>query len=197
MYKGSRRRLSIARGDMRFGLRFGPHCVCCAVRWANRVRKRVRNAVVEISQNGVYFRRVAPLAQRLEQRPFKSWVVGSNPTGGTAKPLETLTSKGFSIPAILDPNAIRRTHIVRTPNTDRHIIIRAGKHPAILSANAPSSETKPPPTGRILPLADAPTSKTPSQWNNLPVNQSSSGIKLPVTGGNGTQIDLSASEKLQ
>ena len=114
--------------------------------------------------------------------------------GGTAKPLETLASKGFSIPAVLDPNAIRRTHIVRTPNTDRHIIIRAGKHPAILSANAPSSETKPPPTGRILPLADAPTSKTPSQWNNLPVNQSSSGIKLPVTGGNGTQIDLSASE---
>ena len=100
MYKGSRRRLSIARGDMRFGLRFGPHCVCCAVRWANRVRKRVRNAVVEISQNGVYFRRVAPLAQRLEQRPFKSWVVGSNPTGGTTKPLETLDSKGFSIPAI-------------------------------------------------------------------------------------------------
>ena len=76
MYKGSRRRLSIARGDMRFGLRFGPHCVCCAVRWANRVRKRVRNAVVEISQNGVYFRRVAPLAQRLEQRPFSRglWV---------------------------------------------------------------------------------------------------------------------------
>lgn len=128
----------------------------------------------------VYCLTVAPLAQRLEQRPFKSWVVGSNPTGGTSKPLETLASKGFSIPAVLDPNAIRRTHIVRTPNTDRHIIIRAGKHPAILSANAPSSETKPPPTGRILPLADAPTSKTPSQWNNLPVNQSSSGIKLPV-----------------
>ena len=42
-----------------------------------------------------------------------------------------------------------------------------------------------------------PNVQTPSQWNNLPVNQSSSGIKLPVTGGNGTQIDLSASEKLQ
>lgn len=106
MYKGSRRRLSIARGDMRFGLRFGPHCVCCAVRWANRVR----NAVVEISQNGVYFRRVAPLAQRLEQRPFKSWVVGSNPTGGTAKPLETLASKGFQFPRFLAPDAISRTH---------------------------------------------------------------------------------------
>ena len=145
----------------------------------------------------VYCLSVAPLAQRLEQRPFKSWVVGSNPTGGTSKPLETLASKGFSIPAILAPDAIRQAHIVRTPNTDCHIIIRAGKHPAILSANAPSSETKPPPTGRILPLADAPTSKTPSQWNNLPVNQSSSGIKLPVTGGNGTQIDLSASEKFQ
>lgn len=26
---------------------------------------------------------VAPLAQWLEQRPFKSWVVGSSPTGGT------------------------------------------------------------------------------------------------------------------
>ena len=131
MYKGSRRRLSIARGDMRFGLRFGPHCVCCAVRWANRVRKRVRNAVVEISQNGVYFRRVAPLAQRLEQRPFKSWVVGSNPTGGTAKPLETLASKGFQFPRFLAPDAISRTHIVRAPNTDCHIIIRAGKHPAV------------------------------------------------------------------
>ena len=95
MYKGSRRRLSIARGDMRFGLRFGPHCVCCAVRWANRVRKRVRNAVVEISQNGVYFRRVAPLAQRLEQRPFKSWVVGSNPTGGTTNPRNRNGSKDF------------------------------------------------------------------------------------------------------
>ena len=80
---------------MRFGLRFGPHCVCCAVRWANRVRKRVRNAVVEISQNGVYFRRVAPLAQRLEQRPFKSWVVGSNPTGGTVKSLEIGVSGDF------------------------------------------------------------------------------------------------------
>ena len=49
----------------------------------------------------VYCLSVAPLAQRLEQRPFKSWVVGSNPTGGTSKPLETLASKGFSIPAIL------------------------------------------------------------------------------------------------
>ena len=35
---------------------------------------------------GVYFSAVAPLAQRLEQRPFKSWVVGSNPTGGTDGP---------------------------------------------------------------------------------------------------------------
>ena len=69
--------------------------MCCAVRWANRVRKRVRNAVVEISQNGVYFRRVAPLAQRLEQRPFKSWVVGSNPTGGTVKSLEIGVSGDF------------------------------------------------------------------------------------------------------
>lgn len=25
----------------------------------------------------------APLAQLAEQRPFKSWVVGSSPTGGT------------------------------------------------------------------------------------------------------------------
>ena len=33
----------------------------------------------------VYLSAVAPLAQRLEQRPFKSWVVGSNPTGGTLK----------------------------------------------------------------------------------------------------------------
>jgi len=45
--------------------------------------------------------------------------------------LETLDSKGFSIPAVLAPDAIRRAHIVRTPNTDRHIIIRAGKHPAV------------------------------------------------------------------
>ena len=35
----------------------------------------------------------APLAQRLEQRPFKSWVVGSNPTGGT-----TGMVGSFSIP---------------------------------------------------------------------------------------------------
>ena len=33
----------------------------------------------------VYWLFVAPLAQRLEQRPFKSWVVGSNPTGGTCE----------------------------------------------------------------------------------------------------------------
>lgn len=116
--------------------------------------------------------------------------------GGHIETLGNISFQGFFNSRDFDSDAIRQAHIVRTPNTDCHIIIRAGKHPAILSANAPSSETKPPPTGRILPLADAPTSKTPSQWNNLPVNQSSSGIKLPVTGGNGTQIDLSASEKI-
>ncbi|MFR4213975.1 MAG: hypothetical protein ACLT1F_00115, partial [Bifidobacterium longum] len=31
----------------------------------------------------------------------------------------------------LAPDAISRTHIVRVPNTDCHIIIRAGKHPAV------------------------------------------------------------------
>lgn len=36
------------------------------------------------SEYAVYYVAVAPLAQRLEQRPFKSWVVGSNPTGGTS-----------------------------------------------------------------------------------------------------------------
>ena len=43
-------------------------------------------------------------------RLIKSWVVGSNPTGGTAKPLETLASKGFQFPRFLAPDAIRRTH---------------------------------------------------------------------------------------
>ena len=33
--------------------------------------------------NIVYLSAVAPLAQLAEQRPFKSWVVGSSPTGGT------------------------------------------------------------------------------------------------------------------
>ena len=37
------------------------------------------------SEYAVYCVAVAPLAQRLEQRPFKSWVVGSNPTGGTCE----------------------------------------------------------------------------------------------------------------
>ena len=43
----------------------------------------------------VYLGNVAPLAQRLEQRPFKSWVVGSNPTGGTVKSLEIGVSGDF------------------------------------------------------------------------------------------------------
>ncbi len=33
--------------------------------------------------NVVYWASVAPLAQLAEQSPFKSWVVGSSPTGGT------------------------------------------------------------------------------------------------------------------
>ena len=33
--------------------------------------------------NVVYLAFVAPLAQLAEQSPFKSWVVGSSPTGGT------------------------------------------------------------------------------------------------------------------
>ena len=38
----------------------------------------------------VYSGIVAPLAQWLEQRPFKSWVVGSSPTGGTGWPCGTV-----------------------------------------------------------------------------------------------------------
>ena len=48
------------------------------------------------SEYAVYYVAVAPLAQRLEQRPFKSWVVGSNPTGGTANPSEPLAPRDFS-----------------------------------------------------------------------------------------------------
>ena len=145
MYKGSRRRLSIARGDMRFGLRFGPHCVCCAVRWANRVR----NAVVEISQNGVYFRRVAPLAQRLEQRPFKSWVVGSNPTGGTAKPLETLASKGFSIPAIF----WLQTQLVALTLFAPQIRIVTSSSAPVNTLPSPSSDSSPLQARRLAGMA--------------------------------------------
>ena len=47
------------------------------------------------SEYAVYCVAVAPLAQRLEQRPFKSWVVGSNPTGGTVKSLEIGVSGDF------------------------------------------------------------------------------------------------------
>lgn len=107
-----------------------------------------------------------------------------------------------------------RIHIVRAPNTDRHIIIRAGKHPAILSANAPSSETKPPPTGRILPLADAqrpnPQSveqssrkpvfqrdKTPSHWRKRDANRPLSVRKTPVSGGINPLVGLSTSRFLQ
>ena len=80
----------------------------------------------------VYLGNVAPLAQRLEQRPFKSWVVGSNPTGGTCETLGNIRFQGFfNSRDFLAPDAISRTHIVRTPNTDCHIIIRAGKHPAV------------------------------------------------------------------
>lgn len=102
-----------------------------------------------------------------------------------------------------------RIHIVRAPNTDRHIIIRAGKHPAILSANTPSSETKPPPTGRILPLADAqrpnPQSveqssrkpvfqrdKTPSHWRKRDANRPLSVRKTPVSGGINPLVGLSS-----
>lgn len=34
-------------------------------------------------KNRIYLLAVAPLAQWLEQRPFKSWVQGSSPWGGT------------------------------------------------------------------------------------------------------------------
>lgn len=40
---------------------------------------------------------VAPLAQRLEQRPFKSWVQGSNPWGGTTKELKALIFQRFEL----------------------------------------------------------------------------------------------------
>lgn len=43
-------------------------------------------------------------------RLIKSWVVSSNPTGGTAKPLETLASRGFRFPRFLAPDAISHTH---------------------------------------------------------------------------------------
>jgi len=42
--------------------------------------------------------------------------------------LETLDSKGFSIPAIF---WLQTQLVALTPNTDCHIIIRAGKHPAV------------------------------------------------------------------
>ena len=50
-----------------------------------------RNAAFGLFHTCVYRKGVAPLAQRLEQRPFKSWVVGSNPTGGTGKALGSAT----------------------------------------------------------------------------------------------------------
>ena len=49
------------------------------------------------SEYAVYCVAVAPLAQRLEQRPFKSWVVGSNPTGGTgSKSWKPMALRTFS-----------------------------------------------------------------------------------------------------
>lgn len=49
------------------------------------------------SEYAVYCVAVAPLAQRLEQRPFKSWVVGSNPTGGTgSKSWKPMVLRTFS-----------------------------------------------------------------------------------------------------
>lgn len=43
---------------------------------------RIANSCGVWSECAVYYVTVAPLAQRLEQRPFKSWVQGSNPWGG-------------------------------------------------------------------------------------------------------------------
>ncbi len=184
MYKGSRRRLSIARGDMRFGLRFGPHCVCCAVRWANCVRKRVRNAVVEISQNGVYFRRVAPLAQRLEQRPFKSWVVGSNPTGGTTNPRNRNGSKDFFVSTSLAPRVV--SHVMHhdscrknasydgSPSSPAMTILARALRSQALRRRRPRRPAAPLPqraepcrnrtTGQSLPVHHR-TERAPKSWN--------------------------------
>lgn len=68
--------------------------------WGGRQSARARcrlRATPHWTLSGVrvYLGNVAPLAQRLEQRPFKSWVVGSNPTGGTVKSLETGVSGDF------------------------------------------------------------------------------------------------------
>ena len=68
--------------------------------WGGRQSARARcrlRATPHWTLSGVrvYLGNVAPLAQRLEQRPFKSWVVGSNPTGGTVKSLEIGVSGDF------------------------------------------------------------------------------------------------------
>ena len=56
----------------------------------------------------VYCLSVAPLAQRLEQRPFKSWVVGSNPTGGTCeKPRKSVFSTISEAFLLLQPNGAK------------------------------------------------------------------------------------------
>ena len=57
------------------------------------------------SEYAVYCVAVAPLAQRLEQRPFKSWVVGSNPTGGTCeKPRKSMFLTVSEAFLFLQPN---------------------------------------------------------------------------------------------
>ena len=65
----------------------------------------------------------APLAQRSEQRPFKSWVVGSNPTGGTMSgiPVAKTTRDGIAGP-VLPPTPYNwKTAVLLLPLTPCHM----------------------------------------------------------------------------
>ena len=65
---------------------------------------------------------VAPLAQRLEQRPFKSWVQGSNPWGGTVFCVASTENDSHALPSakIKSHEAFACCMIVRFHRANHH-----------------------------------------------------------------------------
>lgn len=90
----------------------------------------------------------APIAQSVEQRPFKSWVVGSSPTGGTGRsPGNSPRIPGTSLVSPSTPGYARRWHA--RPGATGFAAIAAGAADADPARAGP---TRPcPAPGRVRP----------------------------------------------
>ena len=112
----------------------------------------VRRSPLRFAESSCIVKVVAPLAQWLEQRPFKSWVVGSSPTGGTGWPCGTVAFRTVFRFAPAFPGPVDPASIVSSLFSNRAVLL-----PYCLTAETCSSfmrRARPSPMERASPSTD-------------------------------------------